>query len=84
LIYADGIRSHGFECPSCSALFALEGHPCPICGAKLEATNDVVERAVENAFRKGAAIEVVKGEASETLKDAGGIGALLKVRTARA
>jgi peptide subunit release factor 1 (eRF1) len=42
---------------------------------------NVVERAVEHAFRRQAKVEVVTGKASVALKVAGGIGAFLKTRT---
>jgi hypothetical protein len=84
LIYAEGLGARGFECPACSALYALESRSCPICGSALTRVDNVVERAIEYAFRRGAAIEAVKGDPAEELKDSGGIGALLKARTARA
>jgi peptide subunit release factor 1 (eRF1) len=83
LVYAEGVHSSGFECPTCFALYSLEGRSCPMCGAKLKRTDNVIERAIERVVRKGGSIEPAKGEAAEILKDAGGIGAFLKARTAR-
>jgi release factor family 10 len=82
LIYAGEFRSPGFECPKCAALFSAERKSCLYCGASVRPVSDVVEHAIEHALRKGAAIEVVTGEASEALINAGGIGALLRARTA--
>jgi peptide subunit release factor 1 (eRF1) len=83
LVYAEGVRSSGFECPTCFALYALEGRTCPMCGAKLKKADNVIERAIDRVARKGASIEAAKGEAAEILKDAGGVGAFLRARTAR-
>ena len=84
LLYSCDFLSPGFECAECSALFSAETPACPHCGSKLEPVRNVVERAVEHAFRKRAKIEVVTGEASAALDTAGGIGAFLKTRTGTA
>ena len=81
LIYSGGFLSPGYECPKCSALFSARPTRCSYCSSRLLPVGDVVERAVEHALRKHAKIEVVTGEASATLKTAGGIGAFLKTRT---
>lgn len=82
LVYSEEFRSPGFECSKCAALFSLERKSCLYCGAVLRPVADIVEHAIEHALRKGARIEVVKGEASESLINAGGIGAFLRARTA--
>ncbi len=82
LVYSEEFRSPGFECSKCTALFSLERKSCLYCGAVVRRVADVVEHAIEHALRKGARIEVVKGEASESLINAGGIGAFLRARTA--
>lgn len=82
LIYSEGLTSPGFECMKCAALFSLERKSCVYCGGSVHPVKDVVERAVDHALRKGAKIEVVTGEASDSLKSVGGIGAFLKTRTA--
>ena len=84
LIYSRDFTSPGFECSECSALFSTETSACPNCGATLKPVSDVVERAVEHAFRKRAKIEVVTGVASAALHIAGGVGAFLKTRTGTA
>ena len=81
LVYSDDFSSPGFECAKCAALFSIANPSCPYCGAAVNPVNDVVERAVEHALRKGARIEAVTGEASAVMAAAGGIGALLKTRT---
>jgi peptide chain release factor subunit 1 len=81
LIYSEDFSAPGFECVQCAALLSIEKTSCPYCGAAVRSVNDVVERAVEHALRKGAKIELVTGEASASLDTAGGIGAFLKART---
>ena len=81
LIYSDEFRTAGFECQKCAALFSVERESCHYCGASVRAVTDVVEHAIEHALRKGAKIEVVKGAASESLINAGGIGAFLRAGT---
>jgi peptide subunit release factor 1 (eRF1) len=82
LIYSDGFASPGFECSKCAALFSMERESCMNCGGKVLPVRDVVERAVEHTLRRGAKIEVVKGEARASLDSAGGIAAFLNARTA--
>ena len=49
----------------------------------MDRIEDVVERAVGHAIRKGAKIEVIRSEEAESsLINAGGIGAYLRTRTA--
>jgi len=81
LVYADDFSSPGFECASCAALFSIANPACPYCGAAVNPVNDVVERAVEHALRKGAKVVAVTGEASAAMATGGGIGAFLKTRT---
>ena len=80
LIYSEGLASPGFECVKCAALFSVKRKSCPYCGGSVHAVDDVVERAVDHALRKGAKIEVVAGDARAPLNTVGGIGAFLKAR----
>jgi peptide subunit release factor 1 (eRF1) len=82
LLYSEELHSPGFECPKCAALFSMERESCLYCGSAVRSVPDVVERAIQHALRKGATIEVVRSEASESLINAGGIGAFLRTRTA--
>jgi peptide subunit release factor 1 (eRF1) len=83
LVYADGFHSPGYECGECSALLSSEAESCAICGSSLHHVEDVVELAVAHAARKGANLEVVRGdETGSSLMNAGGIGAFLRTRTA--
>ena len=81
LIYAGEYLSPGYECPKCFALFSARPTRCPYCSSRIQAVNNVVERAVEHALRRRARVEVVTGRASVALMTAGGIGAFLKTRT---
>ena len=82
LVYAGEFHSPGHECPQCAALFSIETS-CPFCGSAVDRIEDVVERAVDQAIRKGAKIEVIRNEEAESsLINAGGIGAYLRTRTA--
>ena len=82
LVYADGFRSPGYECPQCAALFSTETTSCSFCNSTVDPVEEVVERAVDHAIRNGATIEVIRGEEPESsLINAGGIGAFLRTRT---
>ena len=84
LVYADGFHSIGYECRRCATLFSLETPSCPFCSSTSDRIEDVVERAVDHAIRKGAKIEVIRNvEAESSLVNAGGIGAYLRTRGAR-
>jgi release factor family 10 len=83
LVYADGFHSPGYECAECFALMSPEAESCALCGSALNRVEDVVELAVAHAARKGANLELVRGdETGSSLMNAGGIGAFLRTRTA--
>jgi peptide subunit release factor 1 (eRF1) len=83
LVYANGFHSPGYECPHCAALYSVETALCSLCGSAVTRIEDVVERAVDHAVRKGANVEVIRSEEAESsLTNAGGIGAFLRTRTA--
>src|SRR4030095_9540709 len=54
---------------------------CAYCGSRVRGVGNIIERAVDRAFRKHARVEVVTEEACAALKKVGGIGAFLKTRT---
>ena len=84
LVWSDGLRSPGVECTSCGALF-LDGvvDSCKACGATVISVVDVVEHAIERAIRQKATMEVVRGQAADSINAVGGIGAWLRTKTAR-
>jgi peptide subunit release factor 1 (eRF1) len=83
LVYADGFHSPGYECKECAALFSSRKPSCQLCSSALRRIENVVERAVARAMRKGTQVEVVRsGDAESSLIKAGGIGAFLRTRRA--
>src|SRR5262245_8956428 len=79
LVYAEGFTVRGSECPRCHSLFAESvGTTCAYCGEGLLPIEDLVERALERARDAGASVEKVHGAAAARLRDAGGIGAILR------
>jgi len=80
-VYAKNFHSPGYECGKCGALYSMAQVSCPSCGSTVSRVADVVERAVDHTLRKGAKIEVVRGdEAESALMNAGGVGAFLRTR----
>ena len=83
LVYADGFHAPGYECSECAALTSSEATSCSLCGSSLHPVEDVVDLAVSHAARKGASLEIIRGqETGSSLMNAGGIGAFLRTRTA--
>ena len=80
LIYSEGLSSPGSECVKCAALFSVKRKSCPYCAGSVHPVDDVVERAVDHALRRGAKVEIVTGDARAPLNTVGGIGAFLKAR----
>ena len=78
LIYAEGFAAGGAECPQCRALLARADAACAFCGARPRPLDDLLERLVERAAEAGAKVEQVRGDAAVRLRQAGGIGALLR------
>jgi hypothetical protein len=83
LVYADEFQAPGYECTECAALFPLEAESCSLCGSSVDPVDNVVELAVAHAARKGASLEIIRGQdTGSSLMNAGGIGAFLRTRTA--
>jgi peptide subunit release factor 1 (eRF1) len=77
VVYAEGFRAPGGECPRCQGLFSPEvDGACPYDAAPLLAYDDVVERAIARAGAWGASVEPVRGDAAARLVGSGGIGVL--------
>lgn len=66
----------GYQCSACGALSIKGEVNCPYCGGKMEEIGYIVELAAQKAVEQGALVEVVAE--SEELKDAGGIGGVLR------
>jgi peptide chain release factor subunit 1 len=78
LALAEGISAAGQECLGCGYLDAENLADCPRCGSRLERVEDIVERAAESVYAQGGRVEVLFGEARESLIARGGLGALLR------
>lgn len=81
LIYSENFKASGFECANCGGLFSTAKASCRYCSGKVQAVTDVVERAIEQALRNGARVQVVTGNVAATLAAGGGIAAFLRART---
>jgi peptide subunit release factor 1 (eRF1) len=78
LVYAHGFKASGGICDDCHAVFPNDTANCDFCGRPLKPSDDLVETAIGMAIAEGAAVEQFRGEAAETFKKAGGIGAFLR------
>lgn len=79
LVYAEGYREPGYECPQCRALAVNDGtSACGLCGGPLTEVSDLVSLAATRAVELGGKIELVRGRAADELNKAGRIGALLR------
>lgn len=74
LLVSNGYIEGGWRC-TCGAL-AAKGPRCPVDGAEMERTSDVVSDAVDAALLEGARVEMCEGNAD--LDVVGRIGALLR------
>lgn len=75
LVLAWELRRAGLRCPDCGHL-DLTGERCAVCGATMRPAADLVEEAVEMAFRQGCAVQAVTSAPLPPESD--GIGALLR------
>jgi peptide chain release factor subunit 1 len=81
LAVADGVSARGRECLSCGHLDTQSVASCPKCGASLasmDLVDDIIERAAEKVYAQRGRVEVVFGDARESLIARGGLGALLR------
>ena len=74
LLVSNGFAETGWSC-GCGAL-AMRGPRCPVDGAEMQRTDDIVSDAIDAAFGEGA--RVVMCEANADLDVHGRIGALLR------
>jgi peptide subunit release factor 1 (eRF1) len=78
LVYAEGWTPSGSRCSNCSSLMLDGEDVCRYCGADLHAVKDLLARAARRVVAMGGAVEQVRGDAATHLREAGGIGALLR------
>ncbi|MBI3894804.1 MAG: hypothetical protein HY313_02620 [Acidobacteria bacterium] len=79
LVLEEDLRVSAARCRNCGAVTATGAGRCPECNGSLEQIEDVVEQAVQAAIQDNSQIRFVSG--SDELRQAGGIGALLRFRT---
>jgi peptide chain release factor subunit 1 len=75
VLVSQGYREAGWRCSPCGAL-ALVGRTCGRCGSEMEALEDVVEEAIDEALSQSCRVEICVGNAD--LDVLGRIGALLR------
>jgi len=75
VLVSQGYRDAGWRCSPCGAL-AVVGRKCSRCGAEMEALDDVVEEAIDEALSQSCRVEICVGNAD--LDVLGRIGALLR------
>ncbi len=79
LVVLDDYRAGGAMCPRCEVYRAESDKPCRLCGGPLEPVDDVVDVALEMAYRQQAALELVRSsEAREQLQRMAPVVALLR------
>jgi peptide subunit release factor 1 (eRF1) len=76
--YADGFRPRGGQCVNCGMLYGRTDGSCDYCGAAIKSVDDLLERMVERVLEQDGKIAEVAGEAALRLRQAGGIGAVLR------
>jgi peptide chain release factor subunit 1 len=76
LLVAAGYEASGYRCRNCRYLMLTEHDECPLCGGTVEPVEDLVETMTHRALEQGVDVEIVRG--SETLEEAGSVGALLR------
>jgi peptide subunit release factor 1 (eRF1) len=75
VLVSQGYREAGWRCAPCGSL-AIVGRKCGRCGAEMEALDDVVEEAIDEALAQSCRVEICVGNAD--LDVLGRIGALLR------
>jgi peptide chain release factor subunit 1 len=78
MVYAENFTPAGGQCTNCGMLFANPDGTCKYCSSAIKATEDLMERIVERALKQDSLLEEVSGDAGARLRQAGGIGAILR------
>jgi hypothetical protein len=79
LVYTEGLRSGGYECPQCKALFSHDIERCGYCASPVSVVDNLSERILERASDNGIRIHMVPVRTAGSLARFGGVGAFLKV-----
>lgn len=73
LLVAEPLRLPGGVCPACGRLAAGSG-ACPRCEAELTPLADLRSAMLDQAYRQGARVELVRGAAANRLREYGVFG----------
>jgi peptide chain release factor subunit 1 len=75
-------RLEGSECPNCERLEEGRIKTCPVCGTTMQSVHDLFHRAMTRTLKQAGRVEVVHGDASRRLHEAGsGMGARLRFKS---
>jgi peptide subunit release factor 1 (eRF1) len=80
LVVSYGAHEPGCECTNCGRLEAGALDKCPMCGSPMQPVHDVFHRAMARSIEQSGAVETLHGEPAERLREAGGLGAILRYR----
>ena len=83
LVYAQDSSVSGKRCTLCDRLYGVDRFSCGHCNRPLQPVDDLIELMAERLIKVGRRIEQVRGEASQRLRPADGIGAFLRLRGRR-
>lgn len=79
LAAVDGIIVDGTICANCDYLSARRFEQCPVCSQiSTQDVPDLIDEAIERAYREGARVTFATGVAAELLTSRGGLAALLR------
>jgi peptide subunit release factor 1 (eRF1) len=79
LVVLDGYHAAGGECPGCGLAVVDTDGDCSVCGEPLSTVEDIVELALERAYRQSATLEIVRSdEARDLMQQQAPIGARLR------
>ena len=81
LVVDDNLRVSAWSCRECGSLSPAETPACPQCGGALDRLEDVAEQAVQLAIQDNSQVRFIGG--CEGLRQAGGMGALLRFRAGK-
>jgi peptide chain release factor subunit 1 len=76
LVFLKDFKTSGYSCNSCGSLVVQKVDACPYCKGGMEMVDYIVDLAGEKAIGQGAIVEVLAED--KKLREAGGIGALLR------
>lgn len=78
LLVAEGATANGTACLNCDYFSATKFTKCPVCSCTDYEDVDVIDHAVDYAYRMGSHVTIATGPACEMLLAQGGLAALLR------